>query len=101
LVIPDGDVPRRVQVEINASETAEAGMPPEVQTRFFVVSGGAVLIYGPTGKPIEGEHSRQDLAPGADPEAVARLLWQRRLSQHTGLNAPTSVLVRRAGPLVY
>jgi hypothetical protein len=61
----DGNTPRRVQIEINADENAAAGMPPEMQTRFFLVSGGAVLICGPNGEPVSGENSRQDLAPGA------------------------------------
>ena len=97
----DGNTPRRVQIEINADENAAAGMPPGVQMRFFLVSGGAVLICGPNGEPVSGENSRQDLAPGPDPEAIARSLWQRRLSQQTGLNAPTSALYRRAQPVVY
>jgi hypothetical protein len=98
-VIPDDAVPRRVQVELNSDENAEAGWPPQIETRHYILFAGDVVLCDGRGKPSDDAACRQALTPGADAEAIARSLWQRRLSA-TDFDAPSSALVRRMeGPI--
>jgi hypothetical protein len=58
------------------------------------VFAGDVVLCDVRGKPIEDASCRQELVSGADPEAVARSLWLRRLN-HTDFDMPASALYRR------
>jgi hypothetical protein len=98
---PDDGVPRRVQIEINASETAEAGWPQQFETRHFFVIGSEVRLCTAIGK-VKGEYSRQNITPGAEPEAIARSLWEKRLGTRAGdWDMPAALFARKtSGPIV-
>jgi hypothetical protein len=98
--IPDDAVPRPVQIERNAEETAEAGWPPQIETRYYLVFAGEVLLCDARGKPSDDASCRQALTPGAEPEAIARSLWLRRL-EHTDFDMPARALYRRAPPIAF
>jgi hypothetical protein len=79
--------PQPVQIELGAVETAGAGWPPEMHTRFYIVSAGAVLLCDPRGKPLGPRH---ELQRGQDAAEIARGMWLRRL---TG--------TERGAPIIY
>jgi hypothetical protein len=85
-VIPDVLEPQAVTIETNEAETQGAGWPPEIHTRHYIVSGGAVILTSATGKAAK-EPNRHELRRGEKPAEVAREMWQKRLTR-TGSSGP-------------